>query len=134
MPTCVLREPFVCAPTEAVITADGGAKMLKNLRDPREAREAMLSLLPTSGTLAGIAVGLVGVMAAARGTTPSTIADDILLLSALGFLIVCYLIFFAIRTLGAAPARRMMAAIDVVFLGSMTAMVLAGFVVAYELF
>jgi nitrate reductase gamma subunit len=61
-------------------------------------------------------------------------ADEILLLAALGFLAVCYLIFFAIRRLGATPERRMMMAIDLIFLGSMTAMVLAGFVVVYELF
>jgi hypothetical protein len=107
--------------------------VLKNVRDPREAREAMLSLLSTSGTLAGIAVGLVGIINAARGTSTATIADDILLLAALGFLVVCYLIFFAMRDIGAARTWRMLQAIDILFLGSMTLMVLAGFIVVYAL-
>jgi hypothetical protein len=107
--------------------------MLKNLRDPKEAREAMLSLLSTAGTLAGIGIGLVGLLNADRADKTATLADDILLLSALGFLGVCYLIFFAVRQLNAGPARRMLLAIDVVFLASMTLMVLAGFIVAYTM-
>ena len=108
-------------------------RMLKNLKDPKEARDAMLSLLSTSGTLAGIGVGLVGFINVGRGGTAATLADDILLLSALGFVIVCYLVFFAVRNLSAASTWRMLAVIDVVFLGSLTLMVLAGFIVAYAL-
>ena len=107
--------------------------MLKNLRDPKEAREAMLSLLSTAGTLAGIGVGLVGILNTGRADATASIADDILLLSALGFLVVCYLIFFAVRQLSAGAAWRMLYAIDVVFLASMTLMVLAGFIVAYSM-
>jgi hypothetical protein len=107
--------------------------MLKNLSDPKEAREAMLSLLSTAGTLAGIGIALVGIINTDRGVTPATVADDILLLSALGFLVVCYLIFFAVRNVSATNAWRMLAVIDVLFLGSMTLMVLAGFIVAYTL-
>jgi len=107
--------------------------MLKNLRDPKEARDAMLSLLSTAGTLAGIGIALVGIIKTDRGGTTATIADDILLSSALGFLIVCYLIFFAVRHLSGNKAWRMLAIIDIVFLGSMTLMVLAGFIVVYSL-
>jgi len=107
--------------------------MLKNLREPREAREAMLSLLSTSGTLAGIGIGLVGIMNAGRGGNAATIVDDILLLSALGFLSVCYLIFFAVRIAGKATPLKMLGLIDVLFLASITLMVLAGFIVAYTL-
>lgn len=107
--------------------------MLKNLKDPKEARDAMFSLLSTSGTLAGIGVGLVGFINVGRGGNTATLADDILLLSALGFLIVCYLVFFAVRSVTAATAQRMMQVIDLVFLASMTLMVLAGFIVAYAL-
>jgi len=63
----------------------------------------------------------------------SPLADDILLLSALGFLMVCYLVFFAVRNVTAATARRMMQIIDFLFLAAMTLMVLAGFIVAYAL-
>lgn len=107
--------------------------MLKNLRDPKEARDAMLSLLSTAGTLAGIGIGLVGLLNADRSDAAATLADDILLLSALGFLGVCYLIFFAVRQVSAGTARRMLQAIDIVFLASMTLMVLAGFIVAYTM-
>ncbi len=107
--------------------------MLKNLRDPKEARDAMLSLLSTSGTLAGIGVGLVGIINSGRGGPTATIADDILLFSALGFLVVSYMIFFAVRNVNDARTWRMLALIDIVFLGSMTLMVLAGFISVYTL-
>ena len=57
----------------------------------------MLSLLPTSGTMAGISIGLMGVVNLRQTPTISSVADDMLLFSALGFLLVCYLIFFALR-------------------------------------
>ena len=107
--------------------------MLKNLRDPKDARDAMLSLLSTAGTLAGIGVGLVGFLNTGHDNTAASIADDILLLSALGFLVVCYLVFFAVGNVSTATTWRMMRAIDIVFLASMTLMVLAGFLVVYTL-
>jgi hypothetical protein len=107
--------------------------VLKHLRDPREARAAMLSVLETAGTLAGIGIGLVGFLNAHRRGPATTIADDILLLSALGFLVVCYLVFFAMRSATAAATWKMLKVIDVVFLASMTCMVLAGFIAMYTL-
>jgi hypothetical protein len=107
--------------------------MLKNLKDPKEARDAMFTLLSTSGTLAGIGIGLVGFINIGRVGAFGTIADDILLLSALGFLVICYLVFFAVRSVSMVAARRMMQLIDLLFLASMTLMVLAGFIVAYAL-
>lgn len=106
--------------------------MLKNLKDPREIRETMLSLLPTAGTLAGIGIGLAGMIHAKPGGGASTIADEILLLSALGFLLVCYLIFFALRAADSAFGSRISQLIDVLFLASLTLVVFSGFVVAYE--
>lgn len=93
----------------------------------------MLSMLSTSGTLAGIGIGLVGIINTGRGGSAATIVDDILLLSALGFLGVCYLIFFAVRNVKASLTWRIREIIDVLFLVSMTLMVLAGFIVAYTL-
>lgn len=93
----------------------------------------MLSVLETAGTLAGIGIGLVGFLNADRSGAAATIADDILLLSALGFLIVCYLVFFAMRSAAAVATWRMLKIIDVVFLASMTCMVLAGFIVVFTL-
>jgi len=107
--------------------------MLKNLKEPSEVREVMLSLLPTCGTLAGIAIGLVGVINYRPQGGAATLADEILLLSALGFLVCCYLIFFAMRTELEASRTRMMRAIDFVFLASLTLVVSSGFVVVYEI-
>jgi hypothetical protein len=107
--------------------------MLKNLKNLKESRETLLSLLPTSGTLAGIAVGLVGLINTGARSSASTFADDILMLSALGFLVVCYLIFFALRHIESIAAYRMIQLIDVIFLLSLTLIVLSGFLVVYEL-
>ena len=106
--------------------------MLKNLKDPREARDAMLSLLPTSGTLAGISIGLVGVINSGMKGSVSTIADDVLLVAALGFLFVCYMIFFAIRHVDTKIATGLMHLRDITFLFSMTLVVFSGFIVVYE--
>lgn len=107
--------------------------MLRDLRDPKEARETMLSMLETAGTLAGIGIGLVGFIESNRAGATATIADDVLLLSALGFLVVCYLACFAMRGSSAVTAWKMVQAIDIIFLASMTFMVLAGFIVLYAL-
>lgn len=107
--------------------------MLKNLKDPREVREAMFSLLPTCGTLAGIAIGLVGVINLFPAGGTATLADEILLFSALGFLFDCYLIFFAMRTESEESRSRMLQAIDIVFLASLTLVVFSGFVVVYAI-
>lgn len=106
--------------------------MLKNLKDSKEAREAMLSLLPTSGTLAGISIGLVGVINSGMKGNVSTIADDVLLVAALGFLFVCYMIFFAIRHEDTKVASGLMHMIDITFLFPMTLIVFSGFIVVYE--
>jgi len=107
--------------------------MLKNLKEAKEAREAMLSLLPTCGTLAGIAIGLVGVINIRPVGGAATVADEILLFAALGFLVSCYLIFFAIRTVNEGSRIKMMRLIDLVFLISLTLVVFSGFVFVYEL-
>lgn len=92
----------------------------------------MLSLLPTSGTMAGISIGLMGVVHLRQTPTISNIADDMLLFSALGFLLVCYLIFFALRRVHVGLLPRWTTLIDLVFLASLTLMVFSGFVILYE--
>ncbi|HEX5362628.1 MAG TPA: hypothetical protein VFW49_16305 [Fluviicoccus sp.] len=105
--------------------------MLRNITEPKEAREVMLSLLPTCGTLAGIAIGLVGAINLRPLGGEATFADDILLLSALGFLVDCYLIFFAMRTTSDIRRHKLARAIDAVFLASLTLVVFSGFLVVY---
>lgn len=108
--------------------------MLKNIKDRKETRDALLSLLPTCGTLSGIAVALVGVIKLSpTNGSAATIADDFLLFSAMGFLISCYLIFFALRIEKDRLREKLLQLIDIVFLGALTMIVLTGFIVVYEL-
>ena len=106
--------------------------MLKNVKDPKDAREIMLALFSTSGTLAGISLALVGIVnLKASNIKVETLADDLFLFSSLGFLVVCYAIFFALRHVHTARLRRWANVVDVLFLSSLTLLVLAGFVVVY---
>jgi hypothetical protein len=74
-------------------------------------------------------VGIVNLRVA--NTKVETLADDMFLFSSLGFLVVCYLIFFALRQLQSTRAQYWTNVIDVVFLFSMTLLVMSGFVVLY---
>ena len=106
--------------------------MLKNLRDPQTARETMMALLPTCGTMAGIAIGLVGIIQYRPEGGATTFADEFLLISGLGFLLDCYWIFFAMRIEQLQRLTWALRWIDILFIASLTLMVFAGFVVAYE--
>ena len=107
--------------------------MLKNFSDPKDIHHTLLALLSTSGTLAGISLALVGIVnVKVHNTKIDTVADDLFLLSALGFVITCYLIFFALRHLYSKHLRRLNNIIDTLFLASLTLTLLAGFAVVYE--
>ena len=82
--------------------------------------------------MAGIAVGLVGVIQFRPEGGATTLADDILMVSALGFLLVCYAIFFALRVEDAGRLARILAWIDGLFIASLTLVVLSGFMIVYE--
>lgn len=108
--------------------------MLKHVKDPQDLRQTLLSLLSTSGTLAGISLALVGIVNIKSSSVKiESLADDMFLFSSLGFVIVCYFTFFALRRLHSAKVRYWTNAIDVVFLASLTLLVMAGFVVVYAL-
>ena len=106
--------------------------MLKNARDPGLLLQLLLSLLSTSGTMAGISLALVGIANyRIRSTQVSSIADDIFLFASLGFVIVCYMTFFAIRHLHSPRLGRWTDVIDITFLASLTLLIVAGFVTVY---
>lgn len=106
--------------------------MLKNVKDPKDLKDILLAVLQTSGTMAGLSMALVGIInLRAANTSTETVADDLFLLSSVGFLIVCYLVFFALRRLAVPNIRVWTGLIDVLFLLSMTLLVLSGFVVLY---
>lgn len=106
--------------------------MLKNTRDPKVLLQMLLSLLSTSGTMAGISLALVGIVnLRILSTKVASVADDIFLFAALGFVAVCYMTFFAIRNLQSPQLARWTDVIDFAFLFSLTLLVLAGFVTVY---
>ena len=106
--------------------------MLSNFNEPKEAREIMLSLLPTSGTLAGLSIGLMSVANMKAGGAIGSFADDLFLFSGIGFLAVCYQIFFALRRVSAGRLPFWVQIIDFTFLASLTLVVVSGFLVIYE--
>lgn len=107
--------------------------MLKNVKDPKDLQSLLLALLSTSGTLAGISLALVGIVnLKITSTKVETLADDMFLLSSLGFLFVCYFTFFTLRRLSSKRVHYWTNVIDVVFLCSLTLLVISGFVVVYS--
>ena len=106
--------------------------MLKKVKDHKDLPHFLFSLLSTSGTLAGLSLALVGIInLKVANTKIETIADDMVLLSSVGFFAVCYIIFFTLRQHHPENVRYWTNLIDVVFLSSMTLLVVAGFVVVY---
>ena len=97
-------------------------------------REELLQLLAVAATLAGLSITSVALLHTVGHTrlTP-TIADDVLMLSALLFLLCTYAIFIALRTRRPGWARRLEQVADVLFLLAMTGMVASGFIMVYTL-
>jgi hypothetical protein len=107
--------------------------MLKHVNNPQDLQQLLLSLLSTSGTLAGLSMALVGIVSLKISNTKvETIADDMFLFASLGFLLVCYLIFFTLRRIQSPKVQNWTNVIDIVFLFSITLLVMAGFVVVYS--
>jgi hypothetical protein len=107
--------------------------MLKNISNPTDIRHTLLSLLSTSGTLAGISLALVGIVNfKVHNTNVKTMADALFLFAAMGFVAVCYFIFFALRHTHSKYLRHWNNIIDILFLASLTLTLLAGFAVVYE--
>lgn len=106
--------------------------MLKNASDRKLLLELLLALLSTSGTMAGISLALVGI-ANFRivSTRVASVADDIFLFASLGFVVVCYMTFFAIRHFDSPKLARWTDVIDVTFLSSLTLLIIGGFVTVY---
>jgi hypothetical protein len=106
--------------------------MLKDTNDIAETREILLAILSNSGTLAGISLALVGIMNLKPVNSKlDTITDDLYVFSALGFVVACYLVFFAMRLLHSPRITYLARIIDVLFLGSLTILVVAGFLTVY---
>jgi hypothetical protein len=95
-------------------------------------RDELLHLLALSGTLAGLSItGVTLLRTLGKASVVQTIADDVLALSALLFLLCTYAIFFALRTRRSALARTLENIADALFLLALTGMVAAGFIMVY---
>lgn len=106
--------------------------MLKNIDDPKILLDMLLSLLTTSGTLAGISLALVGIVNfRITSSNVESVADDIFLFASLGFVLVCYMTFFAIRHMQSPRFRVWTDVIDFTFLSALTLLLVAGFVTVY---
>jgi hypothetical protein len=100
--------------------------------DANEIRDILLALLSNSGTLAGISLALVGILNLKPLTSKvNTFADDLFLFSALGFVIICYLVFFALKIRSHVRLIRWANMIDILFLVSLTMQVVGGFLTVY---
>ena len=107
--------------------------MLRNANDPKTLLQMLLSLLSTSGTMAGISLALIGIVNLRIASTKvESIADDDFLFAALGFLAVCYMTFFAVRHIQSPRLARLTNTIDIMLLSSLSLLVVAGFVTVYE--
>lgn len=109
--------------------------MLKNIDEPKDLMQLLLALLSASGTLAGLSMALMGIVnLKIANTQVGTVADDMFLFASLGFLAVCFLIFFALRRLQSANVRCLTYVIDLIFLLSLALLVTSGFIVLYASF
>ena len=104
---------------------------------PRQAtwiREELLHLLSVSGTLAGLCItGVTLFHTLGRASMPETLADDLLAISALLFLLCTYVIFIALRTRRETVARLLEKVADTLFLAALSGMVGSGFIMVYTL-
>ena len=95
-------------------------------------REELLHLLAMSGNMAGLCItGVTLFYTVGHSSRAATIADDLLALCAVLFLLCAYVILFALRARASNAAARLERVADVMFMGGMTLMVATGLVMAY---
>ena len=104
---------------------------------PRQAtwvREELLNLLSVSGTLAGLCItGVTLFHTMGRASLPETVADDLLAISSLLFLLCTYAIFIGLRTKRERLADLLEKVADTLFLLALSGMVCSGFIMVYAL-
>lgn len=95
-------------------------------------REELLHLLTLSGTMAGLCItGVTLFYTVGRDSRAGTLADDMLAICALMFLLCTYVVFIALRTKRPGLAAALDKAVDVLFTLALTLMVGTGFVMVY---
>ena len=97
-------------------------------------REELLVLLPMSATMSGLCIGAITLFHLnGQMAKITSVADDILAICALIFLVSTYFIFWALRTSQPLHLTMLIKIIDVIFLLGITALVGVGFVMVYAL-
>jgi hypothetical protein len=97
-------------------------------------RAELMHLLSLSGALAGFCItGVTLFNTVGKGSIPETIADDVLAIAALIFLLCTYTIFIALRIKNDKLALILEYATETLFLIALTGMVTAGFVMVYTI-
>lgn len=97
-------------------------------------REELLHLLSLSGNMAGLCItGVTLFYTVGRASRAATIADDLLALCAVVFLLSAYLIFFALRMRDTRVTLVLEHIADTLFVIGMTLMVTTGVLMAYTL-
>jgi hypothetical protein len=100
----------------------------KNIQDLIDTKEILLALLSVAPWRASALPW--SVLSSTTGLNRFT--DDLFLLSSLGFVVVCYLVFFAVRQLHSSRLLLWARFIDILFLGALTMQVLVGFLTVYS--
>jgi len=97
-------------------------------------RDELLHLLSLSGTLSGLCVtGVTLFHTTGKASLQVSLADDILAISALMFLLCTYIIFFTLRTRQESLALTLEKVVDSIFLLALTGMVTSGFIMVYNM-
>ncbi len=94
--------------------------------------DSLDTLVSASGTLAGIALALVGVLSAKNSLTKTeTMADDFFLFSSIGFLIVLAICYLAQKERSPSRTARTQKTAEWLFSISLGLLLIAGFVIVY---
>jgi hypothetical protein len=97
-------------------------------------REELIQLLTLSGTLAGLSVTSVSLLHTLRSSSLSTtVVDDVLAITAVLFLLCCYICFFALRFNRHKAIKKLIWIADILFFLALTSMVVSGFLMLYTL-
>jgi len=97
-------------------------------------RQELLSLLSTSGSLAGLCITVVALMNTfGKAHAEVSIVDDMLAMCAAAFLLCVYLIFWALRAHETSLSALLIKVVDGLFLLAMTSMTVAAFIMIYTI-
>jgi hypothetical protein len=97
-------------------------------------RDELLELHSSSAQLAGLCITVVALMNTFdKSLTRVSIVDDIFAICAAAFLVCIYLIFWALRSYKARVAITLIRLVDGLFLGTISVMTAATFVMIYTI-